>query len=330
MAPLSSMRFRIRRAERRLRRAIYRHLYRDRDPSPGASIVVAGSARSGTTWIGDLLAEAACARVVFEPFHHELVPEFRPFGAFPYRRPTDRDPELLTFCTRMLSGTLRGAWIDREVERLQTSRRVVKAVRANLFLTWLARSFPRVPVVLVLRHPCAVVASRMALKWSPQPDLDALLAQPRLVEDHLRPYRGIIAEATSEEARNAVVWCVHHLIPLRQHEPGAFTTVFYESLCASPEIELPRLFSALGGDLRELPASRARVPSTTSRLGSAAVTGDDRVTSWRHSLDAGRIQRILDVVRAFGLDSIYDESPMPRSDPLASPSNPFRGATGRT
>jgi len=310
----------------RLRRAVYRHLYRDRNPDPGASIVVAGSARSGTTWVGDLLAEAARARVVFEPFHHELVPEFGPLGAFPYRRPADLDPELEAFCRRMLAGSLRGAWIDREVERLRTSRRVVKVVRGNLFLAWLARSFPQVPVVLVLRHPCAVVASRMALDWNPRPDLDALLAQTRLLEDHLTNFRELIAGATTEEARNAVVWCLHYLVPLRQYEPGAYTAVFYESLCARPEIELPRLLSAVGGDLCELPASRTLVPSTTSRLGSAAVTGDDRITSWQRSLDAGTIERILEVVRAFGLDSIYDESPMPRSDPFSSSSNPFRNA----
>jgi hypothetical protein len=120
-----------------------------------------------------------------------------------------------------------------------------------------------------------------------------------------------------------VVWCLHHLVPLRQYEPGAYTVVFYESLCAHPEIELPRLLSAVGGDLRELPASRARVPSTTSRLGSAVVTGDDRITSWQRTLDAGSVEQILEVVRAFGLDSVYDESPMPRS-------NRFPDAPGRT
>jgi hypothetical protein len=330
MASLSSVPFRIRRGGRRLRRAFCRHLYRDRDPSPAASIVVAGSARSGTTWVGDLLAEATRARVVFEPFYHELVPDFHSMGSFPYRRPEDTDPELETFCSRMLAGSLRGAWVDREVERLRARRRVVKAVRGNLLLAWLARTFPEVPVVLVLRHPCAVVASRMALDWSPRPDLDALLVQPPLVKDHLEPYLEIIAEAETDEARNAVIWCVHHLVPLRQFEPSALTVVFYETLCARPEIELPRLLSVVGGVQCELPVSRARVPSTTSRLESAAVTSDDRITSWQRNLDAGRIERIMRVVRAFGLDSIYDESPMPRSDPFSFAPSPVRDASDRT
>jgi hypothetical protein len=311
-----AIRFRARRLFRRLRRAVYRHLYVDRDRDPSASVVVAGSARSGTTWLGDVIADAAHARVVFEPLHHELVRDFRSIGAFPYRRPEDGDPELQAFCERMLAGSLRGPWVDREVERLFTRRRVVKEVRGNLLLAWLTRRFPRVPVILVVRHPCAVVASRMALGWSPQPDLDAILAQPALLEDHLAPYRALIASASTEEERGAVVWCVHHLVPLRQRPGGSFAAVFYESMCADPGPELSRVLSVVGGELREVPTARVERPSTTSRLASAAVTGDDRITSWQRSLDDDQVERILAVVRGFGLDGIYDASPLPKSDPF--------------
>ena len=278
---------------------------------------MAGSARSGTTWVGDLLAEAARARVVFEPFNHERVPAFGSIDPFPYRRPGDDDPALAAFCSDVLAGKVRGPWVDRKVNRLVSQRRVVKAVRANLALTWLADRFPEVPIVLVVRHPCAVVASRMALGWSPDPDIEALLAQPRLVADHLKPFADVIASATSEEARNAVVWCVHHLVPLRQYEPGRYHALFYESLCTEPASELPRLLAAVGGDLRTPAASRVERPSTTSRSDSAIVTGDDRISSWRRSLDAAQIARVLEVVRGFGLDTLYDESPMPLGNPFS-------------
>jgi hypothetical protein len=317
MSALSSVKFRLGRFSRRCRRGLYRHIYIDRDRDPAASILVAGSARSGTTWLGDLLAEAAQARVVFEPFHHELVREFRPIGAFPYRRPSDSDPDLHGFCDRMLAGRLGGAWVDRGVERLLSRRRVVKAVRANLFLGWLTQNFPGVPTVLVVRHPCAVAASRIALGWSPQPDLDAILAQDRLMDDHLAPFRELIHGARSEEARNAVVWCVHHLIPLRQAGESNFTAVFYEDLCTEPEGELSRLMTAIGGELQQLAEGRTRRPSNTSRLGSAAVTGESRINSWQRTLKDAQIDEILEIVRGFGLESIYDESPMPRGNPFA-------------
>jgi hypothetical protein len=310
--------YRAERVARRLRRALCRHVYFDRNRDPGASILVAGSARSGTTWLGDLLAHATRARVVFEPFHHELVEGFRPFGAFPYRRETDVDSDLTAWCEQMLAGKLSGSWVDRGVERFVSSRRVVKAVRANLLLAWFTRRFPTVPTVLVVRHPCAVIASRMAMGWDPQPDLDSILCQTRLVEDHLQPYRAVIGRADSEEARNAIVWCVHHLVPLRQIEGSAYTTVFYEELCTNPEIELARLASVVRGT-RDVSESRTRKPSTTSRTASAAVTGESRVTAWQRMLEPRQVDTILGVVRSFGLDSLYDESPMPLSNPFVSP-----------
>lgn len=318
MTTLSATRFRAAWWARRLRRALYRHVYLDRNPDPGASILVAGSARSGTTWIGDLLADATRSRVVFEPFNHELVREFRPFGAFPYRSDTDQDPGLEAFCERMLAGRLRGAWVDRGVERLVSRRRVVKAVRANLMLAWLTRKFPTVPTVMVVRHPCAVIASRLALGWSARADFEALLAQPALLADHLDPWREVIERADSEEARGAVVWCAHHLVPLRQGVGDRITTAFYETMCARPEAELPRLLAAVGGGARDLSLARTRRPSATSRTQSAAVTGDSRVSSWQKSLDPSQVDRVLAVVRGFGLDSIYDESPWPLSDPFSA------------
>lgn len=42
--------------------------YVDLGASPGDTIVVAGTARSGTTWIGDVVAQATNSRIIFEPF----------------------------------------------------------------------------------------------------------------------------------------------------------------------------------------------------------------------------------------------------------------------
>ena len=316
-------RFRLSWAARRLRAALLRHLYVDRDRDPAASIVVAGSARSGTTWLGDLVAQATRARIVFEPLNTDRVAELRPFGAFPYRRPDDVDPALEAVCRRLLGGALSGAWVDREVDRIVSQRRVVKLVRGNLLLAWLAQRFPRVPMFLLVRHPCAVVASRMALGWDPGPDLEALLARPRLVEDHLAPHRERIASARSAEERNALVWCVHQLVPLRQHRPGSFTIVFYEHLCTRPEVELPRLWAAIGGDPSGPSAASVRRPSPTSRVASAAVTGEDALSGWRRQLAPEQIERVLDVVRAFGLDRLYGDGAMPRPDAAA-----FSSGTG--
>jgi hypothetical protein len=306
-------RFRAAWALGRARSALLRHVHVDLDRDPASSVVVAGSARSGTTWLGDLLARALRARVVFEPLNHERVPELRSFGAFPYRRPDDDDRALESACRRMLSGRLSGAWVDRELHRLVSRRRVVKLVRGNLLLAWLAERFPETPMLLLVRHPCAVVASRLALGWDPGPDLEAILAQERLLRDHLEPYREPLAAARTPEERTALVWCLHHLVPLRQRRPDSFTVVHYEHLAARDEAELARLWAAVGGDHPRPADASWRRPSRTSRLASAAVTGEDALSGWRRQLRPDQIEAVLAVVRAFGLDAWYGEDTMPRS-----------------
>ena len=95
--------FRKRHITRRIRSRFCRHLYTDRNRDPNASILIAGSARSGTTWLADIIAQATSARIVFEPFHHEFVEDSRKFKAFPYRRVEVNDSELQNFCICLLA-----------------------------------------------------------------------------------------------------------------------------------------------------------------------------------------------------------------------------------
>ena len=50
----------------------------------------------------------------------------------------------------------------------------MKIIRGNLLLAWLVRNF-EFPVLYLLRHPCAVVASR--LRWNWPCDLDGVFGK---------------------------------------------------------------------------------------------------------------------------------------------------------
>ena len=64
-------------------------------------LVIAGSGRSGTTWILDVLAEANNLRPVFEPLNPYGVNEARDFGNR-YVRENANEPELKCFMERFL------------------------------------------------------------------------------------------------------------------------------------------------------------------------------------------------------------------------------------
>jgi hypothetical protein len=240
------LRWRVRRIRRRIRRAVVRRLYRDRAGGADDCVVVAGSGRSGTTWLAELIQAQLAARMLFEPFHPLQVSEYRGFHYFQYARVGEPHPELHDFCERLLRGRIRGAWIDRQVEVLRPTARVVKPIRANLLLAWLRQAFPEVPMLLLARHPCAVVLSRLELDWATDGDIRPFLEQDDLVEDHLRDVLPLIERAEHPEEKHAIVWCVHHRVPLRQLEPGSIPWVFYEELVRRPDAEIERIFAAIG------------------------------------------------------------------------------------
>ena len=299
---------------RRVKYLAYGRLYRDRYRDYSRTVMVSGVARSGTTWLGNIIASQGSNRLMFEPFNPWPVGPLHSANYIQYKRPTDEDAELADFCGRLFSGAIRHSWIDRHIDHLLPKGRVVKAVRANLMLAWLRQNFPQVRQVLLIRHPCAVVSSWLQLGWTAERDIAALLEQPKLVDDFLVNKWDLIKRANTIEERIAIVWCVNHLVPLQQAQSGDLHVVFYERLITQPEVEVPRLFRAVGREYQDSIFDYLSKPSTTARPSSAVVTGHDRVTRWQKKLSAGQVNRIISVVAAFGLDYLYGDSTGPLAD----------------
>src|SRR5690606_27560775 len=135
-------------------------------------------------------------------------------------RPYEKNPQLSAYCQQLFAGVVRHPWIDRELTNLRPSYRVIKEIRANLFLKWLHVNFPQVPLLLIVRHPCAVVLSRLQLRWATDGDIHACLGQEQLVTDFLRPYLALIEGAQTDEEKHAIIWCIHYLVPLQQFAAG--------------------------------------------------------------------------------------------------------------
>jgi hypothetical protein len=138
-----------------------------------------------------------------------------------------------------------------------------------------------------------------------------MLAQPRLVDDHLAEKMHVIERARTDEEKHALVWCVSNLVPMRQFRAGELTTVFYENLCADPATEIDRIFRRLEHPYEASVFGSLHEPSMMAAQGSAVVTGDDRIASWKRQLTPRQIAAVLGVVEAFGLGHLYGESPMP-------------------
>jgi hypothetical protein len=273
--------------------------------------MIAGTARSGTTWLAEIVASQVPSRLMFEPFNPTMVKEYRHFNYFQYKRSSDDDDALQYFCNRVFSGEVRHPWIDRYTDTLFPKIRIIKDIRANLLLSWIHTRYPEIPLLFVFRHPCAVVLSRMQLGWATDTDIEPLLSQPELVEDFLFDKLDLIRRLNSVEEKHALIWCITNLVPIKQFSAARLNVIFYENLCNQPEKEIPRIFQAIRQEYDDSVFENIDKPSTTTTRSSAVVTGGDKVKRWKEELSPEQVGNILSVVKAFGLDYVYGDSTIP-------------------
>jgi hypothetical protein len=282
------------------------------------SLVIAGSPRSGTTFLAELLNRIPRSAILFEPEHVQQVPQARLAGLtwHTIKSPEEHWPEGREFFERVLRGRLITGWTASHVplsNALAPRTWIVKFVDANFLLGWLARQFPIRPPVLLLRHPCAVIASQLRRGWSnPHPPrLKGFLARYPQFTDYL--------ETLGDPAEYAAaLWSMQTFFPLALPRPWPFVPMTYEQLAAHPEAELSRLFEAWQLPLPDGVLAAARRPSGTTDLGSALHAGADPRSAWRKSLSARQVDGILRVIRHFGLD-FYDDGPQPDLARLEDP-----------
>ena len=269
------------------------------------SVFLAGSGRSGTTWLSEIINHRRGYRYVFEPFNPRKVGPFGCFRTKQYLRPDDRREEFLGPARLALTGRLRDPWTDRFNRRIVARRRLIKDIRANLLLGWMRAHFPGMPIILLLRHPCAVVASRLDLGW--KDNLSETMEQKELVEDYLLPMETEIRAAKDDFERHLFLWCIDNYIPLEQLGPQDVHLAFYENLLARPRAELESLFSFLGEDLDDRLYRRLGRPSPLSRKNAPRPS----LEGWRARVSARRLERTIEILGLFGLDRIYGEGTMP-------------------
>lgn len=275
-------------------------------------VVLAGNGRGGTTWVSDIINYNNKYRYIFEPFHPHKVAICKRFRYRQYLRPDNRDLDFTQPAKAILTGRVRSRWTDSQNRKFLSKKRLVKDIRANHLLKWMQVNFPGVPIILLLRHPCAVANSKLQLDW--ETHLEEFLAQRDLMEDFLNPFRKEIEEARSTFEKHVFMWCIENYVPLNQFKSGEIHLAFYENFCESPRQEIDRLFSFLGEKYDQRIFQKLSEPSSMSRKGSAISTGESLIDSWRKHVNKDQLERALEILSLFGLNRIYSRDSKPRMD----------------
>jgi hypothetical protein len=273
------------------------------------SLFLAGSGRSGTTWLQEIINYDNDYRLMFEPFYPEKVDILRHWELFQYLSPSNNEPEYLEPTKKILSGDIRNKWIDKYNRKLFPKKRVIKDIRANLFLYWIKQKFPEIPIIFIMRHPCAVANSKLQGNWDHQ--LNNFFSQQDLISDFLQPFQNEINDLNSNFEKHIFSWCIENYIPLKQFRDDEMHLIFYENLCTNPEKEIKDLFAFIGKNYDSKVLKHVFEPSLETSNRSAIVTGSNLISSWRQKISNDQITRTVEILSMFGLDRIYNDGNSP-------------------
>lgn len=291
------------------------------------TVAITGSPRSGTTWLLEMIEKATRARRIWEPFPapSDALEEDVHLGLRPYVPPTRGLEGLYAYLAEMFKGSVESPGTASGVRahgrcglavRMMTApATVVKFCRLQRLLPWLGRRFD-LPVVLLVRHPLAVVASQIRhAAWS-----DGARDHPVLCSRVRKDFPELSAfadELSHLDERLAATWAFDYLVPLSHWKSlNGVKLVTYADLIRSVEVVLGETVEFL--DLQDRPRGELPSldePSATTHGDSNVRTGGDPLATWKNRLDQEQVDRIVGVVDRFGLNP-YDESMQPRWDRL--------------
>ncbi|MFN2587238.1 MAG: sulfotransferase [Actinomycetota bacterium] len=277
-------------------------------------ILVTGSHRSGTTWVGRMLCASRAAGYVHEPFNPNRSPgwflEPLPYwfmylteeNATPYERDVARLLEL-RYPLRAVTRSRSLRHVARQVPevarsalyRVQRRRTLVKDPMALFSAEWLARRFG-MDVVVMIRHPAAFVGSIKKLNWGFDYERN-WLAQELLIRDLLgrwaRRFEGYRGEVDLV-GEGIVMWNAMYDVVrgYRARHPG-WHFVRYDDLADDPPAGFRALYARLdlpwddrarraveastsAANVKEVPAWRRRAIRRDSR--AAKRTWEQRLT----------------------------------------------------
>ncbi len=306
---------------------------------------IAGSGRSGTTWILDALASANKLRPVFEPLHPYLSEVGREYAHRALSADEDhprlrefllsvcagRGPRLWTqyrqqrrwlvppaerFWSKSDAGRTKRHWVKflREMPRMTASgfRResLIKCIRANLMLTWIADNL-KSRVVLVVRHPGAVVESELRNGWNASVVLERFREDRTLHSVTADRYRPLLSRKLNAVEALTVRWIIENQWVMESVSTRGLCVVFYEHLRSSENQAWVELCAALG--LNCLP-DRAKLakPSQQSHPARSIVTADQKKSPrWIKGLTLDQKRQIAEILRSVDLSTYTMDDPNP-------------------
>lgn len=288
-------------------------------------LLVTGAHRSGTTWVGKMLAASGEFAYISEPlnvWHRPGVMKAEVPHWYQYIC-ADNEAEYLEAFRYTLQ--LRYLWGE-ELKSLRTIKDIGRMLRdsyrfgrgrmngqrpllkdpfAVFSAPWFAECL-NAQVVITVRHPAAFVSSLKRLGWTF--NFQHFLQQSLLLRDWLRPYEEQMRAADKSPDdlinRASLLWTlIYRVVHQIQEQHPDFQIVLHETLSLDPLGEFEKLYSGLGISFSQRAraaiekATAAKNPSEVSKNNIYATSLDSRANlkNWQKRLSADEVSRVREL-----------------------------------
>jgi len=296
------------------------------------SIFVAGSPRSGTTWLMDILLAMPNYAAVMEPVNPQWFPKVTKIGfsSKTYLSPDKEWREGEIFLKKIFTGKIQSQLppytlsANSIMKRILANKLVIKSIRLNRMLPWIIKRFQFKSMLFIIRHPCAVINSQMKSGFT------GYNASTYPYQDRFPTKEDIIREASELDGLNkkllkklekikaieeilAASWCLDNFIPSTFSKPNNWITLSYEKLLTDANNQFSSIFKTFDKqDIVDSAVKNLNKPSIVTLESELNKVGnpDIQLSKWKKSLSKEQIKNILNIVSDFGLDFYsYDVEP---------------------
>lgn len=233
-------------------------------------ILISGSHRSGTTFVGKILSFSSDLEYIHEPFNVEYAPYLKrvnPDLWYMYVNDDNSNDfkskiEMIldfkfplsinsfkNFHSKDILTILEYKYITCK-NFLNHKRPLIKDPIALFSLPWLSKYF-NMEIVILIRHPAAFASSIKHLKWSH--NFNHFLMQPKLMSDYLQPFKEEIEDFCTYEhsyvEQAVLLWKIIYstVYSYQNHYPN-WTYLRHEDISDNPVEEFKSLFKKLDLD----------------------------------------------------------------------------------
>ena len=267
-------------------------------------VIITGTARSGTSWLSETIAQQFRYRMLFEP-EHETRTKQGHLLCDKLLEKSNESIDVKNYLNRLFKNQVDCDWIAQNSNRrfkqhlwpLVPKKIIIKFVRANLASNYFNECFG-IPVIFLLRNPYDVIRSQQQVKFPWLFDLSRFTSQDKLV--------GLIQDKFNYDIKDykhlsklevlTLRWCIENVIPIETlpSNKNSRTVVKYEDLVAN----IKEFYSLCDKyDIKPIKnlENYYKLPSSKTHPMSSKQFSSKKNLSYFSKTDKMKVNRLLDV-----------------------------------